>query len=105
MISTFTSTPIPTNVTSSAKVCEKACEKAKDNTDLEAYLTPVDGTASASVAPARPGSSVVEQWTHNPSRPGSNPGRAMAGAACHYVETSAGAGTEPCPGMGRTKAE
>src|SRR5207248_7538278 len=28
-------------------------------------------------APARPGSSVVEQRTHNPSCPGSNPGRAI----------------------------
>jgi hypothetical protein len=80
MISTLTSTPIPTNVTSSAKVCEKAFDTAKDSTDLEAYLTPVDGKASASVAPARPGSSVVEQRTHNPSRPGSNPGRAIKNA-------------------------
>ena len=58
MISTFTITPIPTKVTSSANVCVKASDKPKANTCPEAYLTAVDGTASASVGARGP----VAQW-------------------------------------------
>src|SRR5436305_13404019 len=68
--------PMPTNVTSSANVCERAFDTPKTSIWSEGYLT-ARAEASASFGGGRPGSSAVEQRTHNPSRPGSNPGRAM----------------------------
>src|ERR1700729_987288 len=82
MISTFTITPMPRNVSSSAIVWPSELglwprKPAIVNIAHGAYLTAPGERALRDLPGERgPVAQSVEQRTHNPSRPGSSPGRA-----------------------------